>query len=623
MGAELVVLPHNQGGPVDWPLQPFPEAALEGSIIDRFDAVVARHADRLAVSDGCRSLSYSELSRLMERIAAAVARATGDRPGPVAILLRNEARYPAAMLGVLASGRAFVPLHSDYPIERNRMIAAHVKAVALISAEDLAANAATNFPQDVAAIDIDRLGEDRPRPPRPKAEDLAYVIYTSGSTGAPKGAYQNHRGILHEVWKYTKIADLVCEDRLALVSAPSLFVSVKLSLLALLNGASLHCLVLGGLTPAAVANKVQELGITILWLVPQLLGHITGGLGPSEKLDTVRFIHLAGDRVGWSDFDTFRRACSPQACLRTGLGATECGGITHWIVDEQLRGTSQRLPVGQAFRDLTLTIVDDEGRPVADGEVGELHVTGRYIALGYWQDPELTERAFGTDPGDPGRRTYKTGDLVLRRPDGLIEYIGRKDEQIKLHGHRIDPAEVESVLRSIPEVADAAVIVRKNESGYPRSLVAYAVLRAGNQGLLPRHLLQVLTRNLPNHLVPSQLFLLDELPHLPNFKIDRVRLEQFDAARPIEVRHRLDDPLIDKVSQIYEAVLRIAGVSADDNVESLGGDSLQAINIQAELERQFGIAIPEELVEQRPSIRQIAQFVTLRLGPHEKAAEPL
>jgi amino acid adenylation domain-containing protein len=530
LSSEIAVLPRDPGGSVDWPFKPFSEAALDGSIIDRFEAIATGYAARLAVSDENRSLSYSELSCMVDRIAATIARATGDRPGPVAILLRNEARYPAAMLGVLASGRAFVPLNSDHPIERNRMIAACAKAVALISTEALAANADPLFPPDLAIIDIDRLVEDwpSPRPRRPKADDLAYIIYTSGSTGAPKGVYQNHRGVLHDVLQTTQVADLRCEDRLVLFNPPSLKISVRVSLAGLLNGGSVHCLVLGELTASALASKVQALRITVLWLVPRLLAHIAEGLGLSEKLDTVRVVSLGGDRVNWHDVDVFRRVCSPHARLSIRLGATECGGFAEWFVDEQLRSTSHRLPVGKAYPDLKLMIVDDEGRPVVDGQVGEIHVTSRFVALGYWQDPELTARVFATDPTDPGMRTCKTGDLAVRRPDGLIEYIGRKDQQIKLNGQRIELGEVEGALASCRGVRDAAIVVRRDENGVPRLLAAYCELEPEVSGLLPHHLSATLAESLPLFMVPRSITILSALPRLPNFKIDREELRRRD-----------------------------------------------------------------------------------------------
>ena len=170
----------------------------------------------------------------------------------------------------------------------------------------------------------------------------------------------------------------------------------------------------------------------------------------------------------------------------------------------------------------------------------------------------------------PRLPNLKIDRVRLAEPD-IARQIEPRDHAPPTVDDGAEPAKIENVLRNIPEVADAAVIVRNNDGGDPRSLVAYAVLRAGNQGLLPRHLQRVLARKLPGHLLPAQLILLDELPHLPNLAVDRVRLEQFDAARPLEVRDRRDDPLIDKVSQIYETVLRINGASADDNVDLLGG----------------------------------------------------
>jgi amino acid adenylation domain-containing protein len=615
LSGKIATLPRDQGGGLlDCSFEPFSEAALDGSIIDRFDATAARYADRLAVSDENRSLNYSELSSLRDRIAAAIACATGDRPGPVAILLRNEARYPAAMLGVLASGRAFVPLNGDHPIERNRRIAACAKAVALVSAEDLAANADALFLPDLATIDIDRLVEDwpSPRPRRPKADDLAYIIYTSGSTGAPKGVYQNHRGVLHDVLQTTQVADLGCEDRLALFNPPSLKLSVRVSLAGLLNGGSLHCLVPGELTPSALANKVQALRITVLWLVPRLLGYIAEGLGLSEKLNSVRVVSLGGDRVNWHDFDVFRRACSPHARLSIRLGATECGGIAEWFVDERLRSTSQRLPVGRAYPDLKLMIVDDEGRPVADGGMGEIHVTSPYVALGYWQDPDLTASVFATVPADSGMRTCKTGDLAVRRPDGLIEYIGRKGQQIKLNGQRIELGEVESALASCHGVRDAAIVVRRDENGVARLLAAYCELEPAVSGLLPHHLSAALAESLPLFMLPGSITILSTLPRLPNFKIDREELRRRDqlvcehalAAQPssqsqphTETQRRL--------LALWREVLKREDVGYDDNFFLFGGDSLSAIDLIHRIEKELQHSLPLKLLIEAPTVRQL------------------
>jgi acyl carrier protein len=259
--------------------------------------------------------------------------------------------------------------------------------------------------------------------------------------------------------------------------------------------------------------------------------------------------------------------------------------------------------------DQTVTIVDADGHQVVDGEVGEFVVASRYLALGYWREPELTAHAFAVDPADPEGRIFRTGDMGRRRPDGLFEFVGRKDQQIKLHGHRIEPAEIESALTALRDVRDAAVVIRYSEAGLPLAIVSYVVLRPGIRGLLPRHLQSILAQRLPRHMVPSQIMLVGDLPRLPNFKIDRQQLAHLDAEQSIRPRDHLVEPLINEIAGIIEAVLGVSNATADDNVASLGGDSLQEVSAMAELERQYAMRIPADVIEQRLTIRQIADWV--------------
>ena len=174
------------------------------------------------------------------------------------------------------------------------------------------------------------------------------------------------------------------------------------------------------------------------------------------------------------------------------------------------------LPIGRILPDARVTIADDDGRVVPDGEIGEFVVASRYLALGYWRDPDLTARAFTIDPADPKTWIFKTGDMGRMRPDGLLEYVGRNDQQIKLFGHRIEIGEIVFALAGCAGVEDAAVVVRRDEVGLPRSLAAYVELRSGVQGLLPRDLLSMLTKRLPVHMIPATLHVLEELPRLPH-----------------------------------------------------------------------------------------------------------
>ena len=605
-------LPLDHGGPIDRAFEVFPDCALERSIIDRFDAIVRRFGYRLAIKDTSVSFTYAELAALVDRIAAATAGATEGRAGPVALLLPADAQFPAAMLGVLAAGHAYVPLDADFPIARNELIVSAAGACAIISSGDLAAEARTLFPRDIPVIDIAAMSKTAQSKPstRPGPDDLAYIIYTSGSTGTPKGVFQNHRNHLHDILQYTNALHLTCEDRLSLLYSPSVAGANRDIYGALLNGASLHILPPRELKPAGLVREFCARGLTIYHSVPALFRHFVGALDTEERLESVRLAYLAGDRIDWSDVDAFRRGFSPRALLYVAMGSTECAvAHSHWFVEDEIRATSARLPVGRPVSDKKVTIVDPHGRSVPKGDIGELVVTSRYIALGYWRAPDLTASAFGVDPNDPECRLFRTGDLVRQRPDGLIEFVGRKDQQIKLRGHRIELAEIESTLRGCLGVSDAAVVVRSTDAGIPHSLVAYVVIRPGISGLLPRHFQSMLAQRLPHHMIPASIILLDELPRLPNFKIDRCGLAQMDTARLIAVHEHSNDPLINEIICIFKAVVGVSGATPDDTIASIGGDSLQTVNILAELERRYAITIPDDLMGERRTIRSIARWI--------------
>ena len=609
--SESICLPIDYGGPVDRPFEPFPYSVLEGSVIDRFYDVAARFPERLAIQDLTCCLTYCELAALVDRIAAVTTAATAQSAGPVAILLKSEARFPAAMLGVLAAGRGYVPLDADQPMARNQLIAQQAGAAALISADDLADQARALFSKDVPVVDLQCLDQFPAikTSHRSKPDDVAYIAYTSGSTGVPKGVYRNHRSLLHDVLQYTNALHVNFEDRLALVFSPSVVVPTHDIYCALLNGGSLYILPPHDLGPAALGEKLRFHRITVLNVAPTLFRHIARTLGSGERFDSIRIVKLSTDRSSWSDVDEFRRVCPAESLLYLALGSSECTIHLHWFLDESVRATGVQLPAGRAIPDRNVMLTDDDGNPVADGEVGEVVVASRYIASGYWNAPDLTRRAFTVDSTDPDTRIFRTGDMGRWRPDGLFDWVGRKDEQIKLRGHRIHPGEIENALLGFPEVADAAVVVRGN-AGIPRSLAAYVMLRPDVQGLLPRHLATMLQRRLPHYMVPWPIFIIGDFPRLPSLKIDKPALARLDASRINQGSSEgIENPIIAEVAKVFEQVLEVTGASADDNLASLGGDSLQAVDIAAELERRFGVIVSEETMASAHTIQDLALWI--------------
>lgn len=610
-------LPIDYGGPVDRPFEPFPATALDRSVVHRFVEIAERFSERPAIVEPARSLSYAELRRLAAAISAAVCTIAEGRKGPIAILLPAEARFPAAMLGVLTAGRGYVPLDASFPCERNRLIATHAGVAAVISAGDLARKAGALFCHELPVLDLDALPRSNHEQSTvdlcPISDDLAYVLYTSGSTGTPKGVYQNHRNLLHDVMQYTNALHLDYRDRLSFFYSPSVAGAIPDIWGALLNGASLHVLPPRDLQPDGLVRQIRRQGITIYHSVPTLARRVVEALAPGERFDTVRLAYLSGDRVDWSDVDVFRRGFPADTLLYLALNSTESARTyCHWFLDEGVRGTSPRLPVGRAIPDRTLSVVDPEGRPVADGEIGEFLLESRYVALGYWRAPELTALSFSNADGG-GARLLRTGDLGLRRPDGLYEFRGRKDQRLKLHGHSIEPAEIEIALRGCPGIRDGAVVVRKDATGEPRSLAAYAERDPGSTGLLPRHVSAMLAKSLPVYMVPSTIFVSSELPRLANFKIDRLRLAELDAVRATNLSERAGNPLIDEIAEIYEEVLTVAGATAEDTLNSLGGDSLQVLKVAIVLEERLQVQIPAEVLQEIP-IRELAHQIALRRG---------
>jgi amino acid adenylation domain-containing protein len=598
--------------------EPFPAAALQASICARFEQVAQRQPTHTAIADDRRTLSYGELAQEMRRIAALIAVVPG--PAPVAVLMRNEARMPAALLGVIRAGRACVALDAAHPLERNARIATHSGAALVVTTRELAGMARSAFPKTVRVLDLDD-GEENGVPPPVDAlqpDDVAHIVYTSGSTGAPKGVFQDHRGALHDVMQAINTGRLTPADRIACIYPPAVIAGLRMLMSALLSGASLEVLAPLELGSRAMAREISARGITILRCSPTLFRHLAHALEPGTRFGTLRTLALGGERVDWSDFDLFRRSCAPEAELHVHLGATECWTLhTEWTVDPAVRTDGTSLPVGRAVADRAVMIIGPSGVPVASGEIGEAVVTSRYLARGYWREPELTVACFAAHPGDPTLRSYHTGDLVRRRADGLLEFIGRADQQIKLHGHRIEPNEVESALRACAGVRDAAVLVRRSDDGRALALVGYVQLQEDAGGLLPRHLMSMLSRNVPAYMMPAELIVLEELPWLPNFKADRQRLAELDAAH---VRARANmgcntSPLIRELIATFEQIAHVAGATPYDSLLSLGADSIQALELTVEIERRFGVTVPEGVEAATRSIEEWADDITRWSSP--------
>ena len=586
-----------------------------GSIVEAFFATARRRPDAVAVRDETRRLTYRELMEAALGLARELDRRLA-RPGPVAVFTPHDVTSVVALLGVLSGGRGVIPLDTDHPDARNRLIAHHAAPAGVVVAPASALQAANLFESETEVIEVDRLGDPAggPPPQRPRPDDLAYVLYTSGSTGEPKGAFQTHGPLLADLAYSVESFGLGPGDHAAAVYPPAVAAGFRAMLGSLLAGATVHLLSPRKLGSQALAGEIRDRGITVFRSSATLFRHVAEAAG-DEGLPGLRLVALGGDRVDWADYDLFRRVCGEQARFASHLGATECSIYAEWFVQQGARSDGGALPVGRTNPGYRVSLVGEDGSEVQDGEIGEFMVESERVAQGYWRDPERTAAAFGAGAAK-GERTYRTGDLGRRRADGLLEVAGRRDDQIKLRGFRIEIGEIESALRACSGVMDGAVVVRRSAGGAVRSLAAYVELRPGVKKLLPRHIVSMLAQRLPSHMLPAEIVVVRTLPWLANFKIDRKKLDATDRARLRRRPAAGSEADTDLVIRAFQKVLRRTGIGPQDDLLSLGGDSLQAVDIALEIELALGVRISPEAIDIACPIGRLAS----RVGRTRRAA---
>src|SRR5262245_18959381 len=513
----------------------FERGAIEQSITSRFEAEVRRAPRRLAVETREHAWSYEALNRAANRVARAIVEARGAEPEPVVLLVSQGAPLVSAILGILKAGKFYAPLDPADPEARLADLVRDARAGLVLADARTRRLAAAVASPGALVLDVDQVesasDEDLDLPVIPGAR--AYIYYTSGSTGRPKGVVDAHRNVLHNVMRYTNSLGITSEDRLTLLQGSSFSGAVSRLFGALLSGAAVFLFDVPREGAAAIAPWLRERAITIYHSVPALFRRVATS---RVALPALRLIRLEGDRASVRDLELYRERFASHARLVNGLGATECGLVRQFFVDESTPVPTGVVPVGYPVEDMDVQVVAADGSPCGVGEVGEIVVGSRYLALGYWHREDATAAAFSSDPSESGRRLYRTGDLGRLETDGCLEHLGRADAATKIRGHRVAVADVERALLELDDVEQAVVtpIDRNGESG----LIAY-VVPSRRPAPTVSALRRGLALRLPTHAIPDAYVTLDTLPLTANGKLDR-------RALPVPAGHRpaLDAPLV-------------------------------------------------------------------------------
>ncbi len=582
---------------------PFDRASIEQSIAQRFARQVAADPDRLAVEFGPGSLTYAELDRWANQVAHAVL-ARGVRPDPVALVIDQGLSLIAAILGILKAGRIYVPLEATLGRERlSYTLRDSGASTALVSASAMSlVREVAGADLDVLAIDEIALGQRDEAPGVEISPDTpAYIYYTTGSTGQPKGVVDSHRNVLHNVMRYTNGLAITRDDRLTLLQSPSFSGAVSSMFCALLNGAASLPFDVRKASGADLADYVDHGGITIYHSVPTIFRSFLRG---ERVFPRVRVVRLEGDQSTQLDVELFRRHFTAGCVLANGLGATETGIVRRFLLRKETPLEGEIVPIGYPVEDMEVAVVDEAGRPAAPGEVGEIAVRSEYLALGYWNRPDLTARAFEIDAA--GRRTYRTGDLGRRRRDGCLEHLGRKDSRTKIRGVTVSLAEVEAAFGGLPSIREAAVVAR-TDAHDERRLIAYYVPASGCEPTVSemrRHLAE----RLPPQMIPSGYVRLAALPLNQNLKVDRSALPAPSRGRPSldQAYAPPEDPTQAELVHIWQGLLEVEPVGIRDDFFDLGGDSLLATAMLAAIEETTGVEASPSILLSGSTIEHVA-----------------
>ena len=550
----------------------FPEDQ-SSTVHARFAAVVAICPERTAVVSDMGRLTYADLDARSDRIACGLL-AAGVEPGSyVALLMDRSMDAVVAILGVLKAGAAYLPIDTRWPADRVAFALRDADVAAVIGDGPHEDTASGNVPFfTVSELDA-RFARSNLCGLRVAGagSDLAYAMFTSGSTGTPKGVEIRHAAILRLVLRSSYI-DFNAPK--VLHAAPLGFDASTFEIFApLLNGGT--CVVHGERVPtgSGIARAVATHGAEIAWLTAALFNAIVDD--DAASLAGLKVVMTGGEALS---VPHVRKAYTalPSTTLINGYGPTECTTFaTTYTIPRDLPDDLRAIPIGRPIGETSLHVLDNAGRDVPAGSVGELYIGGSGVARGYLNRPELTAERFVAD----GTR-YRTGDLVQWLPDGNLAFVGRVDGQVKIRGYRIETGEIDVALRALPGVTAAVVVAREDVPGEKR-LVAYYVSQ--DAAVTARTLRDALARLLPDYMLPVAWVRMDALPINANGKLDRQALPAPDRTRP-ELAAAYVAPRGDvetRLCAIFADVLGVGTVGRDDNFFDLGGTSLLATRAMA------------------------------------------
>ncbi|MEV6139125.1 amino acid adenylation domain-containing protein [Nocardia sp. NPDC051990] len=572
------------------------------TLVSLFEAQVARTPEAIALVQAETALTYRELDSRAAVLADELIRRGAGPEEVVAVAVPRSPELVVALLGVLKTGAAYLPIDPSYPPERLAFMLTDAVPVVVvtnrITAAMLPETIAPLLPIDDPALET-RTGTGNPaatdRRTALRPDHPAYLIYTSGSTGRPKGVAVTHRAIVNRLVWMQSTYGIDAADAVLQKTSSSFDVSVWEFFWPLQTGARL---VLadpqGHGDPAHLSDLIEAQAITVVHFVPSMLAAFLGQIDRA-RLTSLRYVFTSGEGL---PADSARRLrASTAAAIHNLYGPTEAAvDVTFHEIGDDLPEQGL-VPIGLPVANTRVYVLDERLRPVPVGVVGELYLAGVQLARGYRGRPGLTASRFVVDPFDTGGRLYRTGDLVRSRPTGVLEFVARSDDQVKIRGFRVEPGEIEAVLAAYSTVAGAVVIARESATGVGKQLIGYVTGDRVDADALRRFA----GTRLPEYMVPAAIVVLDEFPLSLNGKLDRRALPEprFAPAGDYQTPRTEREQIF---AALFADVLRLPRVGADDSFFALGGDSISAIQVVSRARRARLLITPQDVLIHRTPV---------------------
>ena len=572
----------------------------------------ARAPDALAVSDPTHGLTYATLNRRANALARRL-QALGAGPEVfVGVCVEPSVDLVVALLAVLKSGAAYVPVDPAYPPERVAFMVEDAGMPLLLTQPAHAARFA-GAPARLAFVDDPEISSAGAPALLSSAAHPAYLIYTSGSTGTPKGVPITHRSVMNLVAWHQRAYEVTPADRATQLASPAFDACVWELWPYLTAGASIHIPPADHrIAPAQLVPWLCRQGITLCFLPTPLAEAALDEEWPADC--ALRAILTGGDRL--RRWPGHRLPCA----LINHYGPTECTVVATAGDVPRDAGDRSAPSIGRPIANTEAYVLDRHGRLVPVGVPGELHLGGVGLAAGYHRRPELSAERFVAHPFEPGsgRKLYRTGDLVRWREDGELEYLGRIDQQVKIRGHRIEPAEIEAALNHAPGVRESLVVAASDTAGQPQ-LVAYVLARTDAPASSGAELAAFLHRRLPAFMVPAAFVRLDAWPLTAHGKVDRRRLPAPGEAAPVRVVQPPRPGLETAIADVWTEVLGRGGLSAGDDFFHLGGHSLRAAQVVSRLNATLHTSLSVRHLFEHSTITSLASAIERLTSPRGPA----